>query len=802
MTPQQRWQRVQDLAEQAEGVPQPEREAYLSAREYDASIRAEALSLASGLENEPKSLASPLEKSALPEWIGPYKITGLLGQGGMGVVYAAELQRGGETQKVALKLILAKWSDPENAARFAREQKILARLDHPGITRMLDSGVSEDHQPYLVMERVEGQPLDRYCDSKTLSPAQRIRLMIDVCRAVEGAHRNLIVHLDLKPSNILVTHAGQVKLLDFGTAKLLHNDASLTTTRQLTPMYASPEQLRGEPVSTACDIYSLGLILYEQLSGAWPFGSRDSMMSVAARAMGSQETEPMEKAITEDSAHKRGVRPERLREQLRGDLNAIVAKALSPSPRDRYGTVSELADDLERFLDQRPILARKQTTLYRAKKYIARNRGALSITAVLAVALITMAGYAFWQQRQAVEAGRRAQATAQFLNWLIQTANPINGGATTRTVREMIERARPRIDRGLNEYPEVFAPLASTFGDFLINAGRPEAGVEWLKRSVDRSRQLGSKESLVLALSSYAITMSNSGRCPEAIGAEKEMKALLPQVESKLRPVDLVNIHTALAYPEEACDQDSEASLRSMERAYQYSKVIPNNSLDTDFPAKLFKGLLAVNYAGALNNSKRTADARRVINEGLSWIEGEPDANPVQVALLRIRSATEAEEMNYLVSARTLEEALRIVKDTVAPLDIVRLHGMLAIRLASAEQREEAITEAARTSEEVDKRLVELGPGAVIGYLDAALAATVAGDYTAGLRYARRANELAGGQIPLDHRTNYESALGICLMRTGSTEEGRKLVTGVIDRLKIAENPTRPLAKALRAALQ
>ncbi len=798
MTDQERWQRVQELTEQIELLPAYERGDFLSQIESDASIRVEVMGLIAGLEQEPNavSVESVQAKAAMPVRIGPYKITGILGQGGMGIVYAAEIG----DQQVALKLIQTHLNDEDHLSRFAREQKILARLDHPGIAKMIDAGVSQDQQPYLVMERVNGKPLDRYCDNKTLSTEARIRLLIEVCRAVEGAHRQLIVHLDLKPSNILVTDSGHVKLLDFGTAKLLHADASLTTTRQLTPMYASPEQLRGEGVTTACDIYSLGLILYEQLCGAWPFGSRDSMMSVAARAVGSKDTQPMSKAITEDGAKKRGVRAERLRDQLRGDLEAIVGKALSAAPADRYGSVAELAEDLDQFLKQRPIRAQRQTTLYRAKKYIARNRGALSMTAVIVLGLLSLGGYALWQQRQAAQAGRRAQATAQFLNWMIQSSNPINGGSTTRTVREMIERARPRINKGLQEYPEVFAPLTSTFGDFLVNAGRPEAGVEWQKQAVDQSRQSGSKASLLGALSSYVVTLSNSGKCPEALVVEKEMKTLLPEVESKLGPVELVNIRTAISYPEEACELNSAASLASMEKAYEASKRIANDSLETDFPPRLFKGVLAVNLASSLRNMKRTNDARVIINEGLALIENEPDAYTVKVALLRSRSTIEAEEMNYLVSARTLQEILAISNESLAPVEIVRLHSVLAVRLASGEQKAEAIEEAKRTEEELDKLKAELGSSAYMAYVDLAVATTLAGDCELAIKYSSRANELAQGQIGNDHRVNYDSALGICLVRTGKREEGLKLVQAVIDSQKIPENPTRPLSKALREA--
>lgn len=798
MTAQQRWQIVQDLTEQMEMLPAGERESFLIQIEADTSIRAEVLALLTGLENEPRasSFESVTARASMPNRIGPYKITGILGQGGMGIVYAAEIG----DQLVALKLIQTHLHDADHLSRFGREQQILAKLDHPGIAKMIAAGVSEDQQPYFVMERVNGRPLDEYCDSKTLPLESRIQLLIEVCRAVEGAHRQLVVHLDLKPSNILVTDSGQVKLLDFGTAKLLHMDASLTTTRQLTPMYASPEQLRGEAVTTACDIYSLGLILYEQLCGAWPFGSRDSMMSVASRAVGSKDTQPMSKGITEEAAKKRGVRPGSLRDQLRGDLEAIAGKALAAIPADRYGSVSELADDLDRFLKQRPILAQRQTTLYRTRKYIARNRGALSMTAILVVGLLSVGGYAFWQQRQAATAGRRAQATAQFLNWMIQTANPINGGSTTRTVREMIERARPRIDKGLQEYPEVFAPLTSTFGDFLVNAGRPEAGMEWQKNSVEKSRQSGSNASLLAALASYLITLSNGGKCPEALVVEKEIKALLPQLESRLGPVDLVNANIAISYPEEACELNSAASLQSMEKAYAASKKIANDSLDTDFPPRLFKGLVAVNLASSLRNMKRTAEARAILNEGLELIAKEPDAYTVKVALLRSRSTIEAEEMNYLVSARTLQEILALANESLAPLELVRLHSVLAVRLASGEQKAEALDEARRTEAEIEKRKEELGANAYVAYVDLAVATTLAGDCELTMRYTAKANEVTKGQIGNDHRVNYDSALGICLVRGGNTVEGLKLVQSVIESQKIPENPTRPLGKALRAA--
>ncbi|MBM3761167.1 MAG: serine/threonine protein kinase [Acidobacteria bacterium] len=802
MTPQQRWQRVRQLAEQAEALGPLEREAFLVASEPDVSIRTEVLFLVAGLEQEPQ--AEPLQKvlnqASTPDFIGPYRITGILGQGGMGIVYSADLEAGGKLQAVAIKLIRTQWSDAKQAIRFAREQKILSTLDHPGITKLIDTGVTADNQPYLVMERVDGQALDLCCDQNRLSLNDRIRLLVDICRAVDGAHRNLVVHLDLKPSNILVTKSGQVKLLDSGTAKLLHPDSDLTTTRQLTPMYASPEQLRGEPVSTACDIYSIGLILYEQLSGSWPFGSRDSMMSVAARAMGTTDTQSLSKEITEDNAQRRGLTVGRLKDRLRGDLEAIVRKALAPHAKDRYGSVNALADDLDNFLSNRPVSARRNTTLYRVKKYALRNRGALGVTTILIVGLLSSAGYAFWQQRRAMEAGRRAQVTAQFLQWMIQTSNPINGGSSTRTVRDMIEQARPRIEKGLQEFPEVFVPLTATFGDFLVSASRPESGIDWLKRSVNRSRELNSPVALLNALAPYVTTLSNNGKCPEAIAVEKEMKLLLNKLEPELSPVERVNINKAIAYPEEACELNSSASLISMEKAYAASKQIPNDTLATDYPARLFKGVLAVNYAASLRNADRLVEARSILSEALGLISAEPDSSPVRVALLCIRSTIEAEELNYMVSAESLREIIKLAGDGLAPLDLVRLHSVLAIRLASAQRYPEAIQEASLTSSITESRIAELGATAHIPFVDLAVASALAENCDSSLKFSARAYQLSGNQIGSEHLTNYEAARGVCLVRTGSKAEGLALVLSIIEKQKIAQNPSRPLAKALRAA--
>ena len=364
----------------------------------------------------------------------------------------------------------------------------------------------------------------------------------------------------------------------------------------------------------------------------------------------------------------------------------------------------------------------------------------------------------------------------------------------------MIERAKPRIERGLTEYPEVFAPLTSNLGDFLFNAGRPEAGLDWLAKSVARSRQLNSPKAVLIALSPYATTLSNIGKCAEAQAVEKEMKQLLPRAESQLSAVDRVNVHTAIAYPETACDLDAAASLRSMELAYQASREVPNDSLETDFPARLFKGVLAVNYASSLRDGDRVPEARKVLNEGLELIRDEPDANPVRVAILRSRSALEAIEGGYLVSAQTLREVLKLAGEGLAPLEVVRLHSVLAVRLASAEQYPEALAEVKIAVEETERRLAELGTSAYIVYVDATVATALAAACEETQRYIERAQVLSNGRIGTDHAVNFESARAVCAVQRESPAEALRVIRAAIEKYKVAEKPTRPLGKALRAA--
>jgi serine/threonine-protein kinase len=431
------WQLLQDLFHLAEVTPEADRERVLTEKCPDEELRRRAMEIfkASSIEEAEVAPAPVLDLSGK---IGPYTLIRHIGTGGIGAVYLVERMVGGALQRSALKVLAPHSAGPSFIERFHREQHILASLDHPNITRMLDAGLSDRGQPYLVMEYVDGVHLDAYCDAHKLGIAERLQLFLRVCDAVAYAHRNLIVHLDLKPSNILVTTDGTVKLLDFGTSKLIQPDSLLTTTVMATPAYASPEQLRNEPVTTSCDIYALGAILFELLAGSRP-GQSASVAAMIERAIREQEPERLPDAVTGSAAEHRGLSENRLRQLLTGDLATIAQKCLNPRPKDRYPSIDPLTADIQRYLGGRPVLARPQTTLYRLGKYVRRHRGAVAATLLVAMALLVSAAYAGWRQEQALREGQRALRMQTFLYRLFKLANSNYTGKPAATVPEFLE---------------------------------------------------------------------------------------------------------------------------------------------------------------------------------------------------------------------------------------------------------------------------------------------------------------------------------------------------------------------------
>lgn len=435
--------------------------------------------------------------------VGPWRLLQPLGRGGMGIVYLAERADGEYRQQVALKLIPRALDSDAMRRRFLAERQILARLEHPRIARLVDGGVNEEGHPYLAMELVDGTPIIRFVEERHLALEARLGLFLEICEAVDFAHRSLVVHRDLKPDNILVTESG-VKLLDFGIAKTLEEDEAHTRTelRRLTPEYASPEQVRGLAVTTQSDVYSLGLILYELLCGrrAHVFDAK----SAAEIERGICESEPTRPSRVLEEQAKEGGKAwrwrRRSRRRLDGDLDAMVLTALRKDVSHRYPSVAALAAEIEAFLDRRPVTARAPSATYRVGKFVQRNR--LAVVSFSAVALSLLAGLsvAVWQARIARVEGERARIEAEtsaevatFLANLFNSSNPLDPSPVAvdeLSARDLLDRGAARLETELHEQPAVRAELLGVVGEVYKNVSLLEDADRLIQLALDSKREL------------------------------------------------------------------------------------------------------------------------------------------------------------------------------------------------------------------------------------------------------------------------------------------------------------------------
>jgi tRNA A-37 threonylcarbamoyl transferase component Bud32/tetratricopeptide (TPR) repeat protein len=464
-----RWQQLKVILEAVEDCTGPARDAELDRLcNGDARLRAEAESLLAG-EDRIAIFERDARRPATPDtpWlIGPYRVERLIGAGGMGAVYLAERADEQYRKRVAIKVIQA--CDERLLARFRSERQILASLEHPYIARLLDGGVLADSRPYFVMEYVEGRPIDSWVAQTNASVETILDLFLRVCSAVQFAHRNLIVHRDLKAGNILVTDSGQPRLLDFGIARVLaDSEARLEMTqpfeRVLTPAAASPEQILGRPVTTASDVYSLGVLLYTLLTGTSPYAGANEFATDPARVITSFDVPPPS-AVP-------GLAPARAR-VLAGDLDNIVRKALEKEPARRYGTADELAADIRNYLEHRPVVARPASLAYRASRFVRRNRLAVSAAALIAVAVVGGTGASLWYARRAniekARAERRSEALRRLSESLLfelhDSIAKLPGATEARAL--VARRAAQYLDQLASDAdrdPAVLADLASAY---------------------------------------------------------------------------------------------------------------------------------------------------------------------------------------------------------------------------------------------------------------------------------------------------------------------------------------------------
>ena len=523
-----RWLVLEPLLDRALELPESERESWLTelrrdapdiAADLEALVAGEAAADARGFLSE--SLVAQLEGMAL----GAYTLERPIGHGGMGSVWLARRTDGRFEGEAAVKLLNLSLLSSSGQNRFKREGSVLARLAHPNIARLLDAGVTPGGQPYLVLEHVDGQPIDEFAEERSLPLVERVRLFLQVLGAVGHAHANLIVHRDIKPSNILVTADGTVKLLDFGIAKLLDDDREgrLTAlTREsgnvLTPEYASPEQVRGDVITTATDVYSLGALLYILVSGRHPTAEGCGSPAEAVRAL--LEAEPARLGL--------------------GDLDTVLRKSLRKEPGERYQTVAELTDDLTRYLRHEPVRARRASIAYRVGKFIRRHRVPVAAVAVAVAALIAATAFSVKQMREArlqrdaaLYASRSANAQAEFQSLLMSQV-----GDGPITMREILDRSRDALERQYAGEPRFMATLLAQLSDRYADLGDSRIRGELLARAESLAVASGDRSQLTRIRCYTADNLRTEGRYVEAERAIQRADSMFgpetdPRVEAR-----------------------------------------------------------------------------------------------------------------------------------------------------------------------------------------------------------------------------------------------------------------------------
>jgi eukaryotic-like serine/threonine-protein kinase len=669
--------------------------------------------------------AAPAPPSLAGQVLGAYRLLSLIGQGGMGTVWLAERCDGRFEGRAAVKLLNVAVVSRASEERFRREGNILARLTHPNIARLIDAGVSPTGQPYLVLEYVDGQAIDRYCDAHALTVEARLRVFLDVLEAVTHAHANLVVHRDIKPGNVLVSAAGHVKLLDFGIAKLIEDDdessngthpASAPLTRDgwaATPQYAAPEQVAGGVVTTATDVYALGVLLYVLLTGTHPAG--DDAHSPATLLHAIVEVAPRRPSDVVTAA--------RLRRMLRGDLDTIIAKALKKNAAERYNSVTALADDIRRFLRHEPITARRDTLSYRALTFVRRHpRGVAASTAVvvLLAALTTYHTMRLETERdRAQREAAKARKASEVLTSLLTSADPyaIRGSREDATIRGVLDAGAVQVQKELVGQPELQAGMLTVLGRIYRRLGVYDKAQPLLEQALvsgnaafgpehvdtaqtlhdlgvvlaDKGDYVAAAQRLEQALAmrrrllgnehaDVAVTLSELGRVYQDIGLNQRAES--PQREAlRIRRKVLGEDHR-----ETAVSQSDLASVLRLNGDLDGAETLLRQSLETN---RKTRGEIHPNTSATLHDlgliaaaRRDDADAEAMLRRALDIARRTlGDSHPIVATTLNSLSHVLAAQGRYEEAAAAQQDALAIARPALGGDH--QLVAIYAINLAS-----------------------------------------------------------------------------------------------------------------------
>ncbi|MEM1093811.1 MAG: protein kinase [Bacteroidota bacterium] len=747
MTPD-RWSTLRALFDELAELPPDARGAHLDAADIDDAMRAELLALLAA-DDTPADLLNATQPGLrlaatppMPEALGPYRIDTLIARGGMGAVYRAHRDTGDYDQTVAIKVLRRGLDTDDVLERFRYERQILASLQHPNIAHLIDGGSTEDGLPYFVMEYVEGQPITAYADAQRLPIAERLKLFQTVCDAVQYAHQNLVIHRDLKPSNILVTAEGQVKLLDFGIAKLVADeptaDAVRTQTgmRVMTPEYAAPEQIKGEPITTATDVYQLGILLYELLIGTRPFRLHERARHALEQAiLQDQPTRPSTAVQTtttaaDDStptvANARSTSLERLQRNIRGDLDTIVLMALRKEADRRYNSAAQLAEDLRRHQEGLPVEARPASVGYRVERFVQRHRAGVAAAAVMLVLLTSAGIFSAVQAQRAVTERDRARSEAiaseTVTNLLVDLFQQADTGRTegeTITVRQVLDDAPARLEAELPDQPAIRGRLLSRIGRVYANlslyedadsilqvadkllADDPAARLPRAQALIHRGWTMRQVGALADADSLYQAALALLE--PRAASPDEALTALLGSAQIALdqfevaRAESLLTVSAALAEDMESAEGQN--NLADMHQFLAQKHIAQNRFADAEaaFDRALYYGeaahgrvstphMMIVNgFAGFLSAIGRYEKADSLFRE-LADISAQlyGDTPRIERAGLYHAWATNQRISGNLVAADTLWETalsdLRAIKPVIPQAMGAVLNSMASLR--------------------------------------------------------------------------------------------------------------------------
>ncbi len=620
-------------------------------------------------ENLFQRAVQPTGEDRIPASIGPYDIIAPAGRGGMSTVYKARHKSCDGDQFVALK-VLRKGVDTEDILlRFQQERQLLSGLNHPAISSLLDAGTTDDGRPWIAMDFIEGVPITQYCRQHNLGITDRIKLFKQICRIVKYAHRNLVIHRDLKPANILVSEEGEVKLLDFGIAKIYESDQenlTYTGSQVMTPQYASPEQKQNHPLSTSSDQYSLGVLLYKLLTGVRPdeYHSENNGNDIDLNSPPpsiSLVCKKLEKVGT-FSKEELNLKPESLSHKLKGDLNTIVTKCLQPEPEQRYSSLDELIQDLDNYLEGKPIRARTPSFAYRSRKFITRNKLPVSLAAGFILSLIALSVFAIYfgveRDRFAREIEKErdnAEAVSGFMTSLFEYADPVQGGNIDYTATDIVDLAEEEIKEYSGQRPP---RLTATFLKTLTSIRENLGQYEEAKELSDLSLQFVSdhdiedkhlKLQVKLEASAAYISAENQSK---ALGILDEVKQQLNSNRQRDRQL-LANIYNQrgiIANDNYEYEKSADFYKKALDYNEKYSSELPNS-------------LIYSNLASSLNSLDKEEQALYYLDLALDKAEKEiGSTNPLMASIKSTISSTNRRIANYDKAREAAEEALELRK--------------------------------------------------------------------------------------------------------------------------------------------